>query len=63
MTIGVTLCVCPPSRSQDVSTARGIGLGDEGNALYPMLSSSGFVMMVWKMLSQNFTGEFYKSAS
>jgi len=39
VTLGVTLCVCPPSRLYHVPTACRNGLGGEGNALYPVLSS------------------------
>jgi len=37
--VTLCMCVCPPSRLYQVSTARRIGLGGEGNALYPVLSS------------------------
>jgi len=40
--LGVTLSVCPQSRLYQVSTARRISLGGEGNALYPALSSQFF---------------------
>jgi len=36
---GVMLCVCPPCHLCRVSTAHRISLGDEGNVLYPVLSS------------------------
>jgi len=34
----LSLCVCPPSRLDHVSTARRISLGGKDNALYPVLS-------------------------
>jgi len=37
--LGVTLCVCPPSRLYHISTACHVCLGSEGIALYPVLSS------------------------
>ena len=40
VTLAVTLCVCPPSHLYYILTARHISLGGEGNALYPVLSSS-----------------------
>jgi len=37
--LGVTLCVCPPSRLYHVLTACCISLGGKSNVLYPVLTS------------------------
>jgi len=47
VSLGVTLCVCPPSRHlYQLSTARRISLGGEGNALYPVLPRVVVVIVV-----------------